>query len=184
MTVQLLASSWIKSARCTYKSSLGSVIASSWPSHRLKASGPIIDALRLLAFQLSGPVYLPLTPSSFSSAMSLKDEKVAALEYDEKGSDPISSLNAELPDGELLAPDVRPSAEGQLVRMLDMRLLPTIILIFIMNYIDVRHDRRSYRPPAHLPACAQRLAVTSARLKGLEQDLGLTGEMTSFTSGL
>ncbi|RDX53994.1 MFS general substrate transporter [Lentinus brumalis] len=87
--------------------------------------------------------------------MSLKDEKVAALEYDEKGSDPISSLNAELPDGELLAPDVRPSAEGQLVRMLDMRLLPTIILIFIMNYID-------------------RLAVTSARLKGLEQDLGLT----------
>ncbi|EMD33116.1 hypothetical protein CERSUDRAFT_118171 [Gelatoporia subvermispora B] len=39
--------------------------------------------------------------------------------------------------------------------MLDCRLLPTIVLIFIMNYID-------------------RTAVTSARLKGLEQDLGLT----------
>lgn len=43
-----------------------------------------------------------------------------------------------LPDGELLAADVRPSAERRLVRMLDMRLLPTIIVIFIMNYIDVR----------------------------------------------
>ncbi|EJF57577.1 MFS general substrate transporter [Dichomitus squalens LYAD-421 SS1] len=59
-----------------------------------------------------------------------------------------------LPDGELLAADVRPAAERRLVRALDMRLLPTIILVFIMNYID-------------------RVAVTAARLKGLEQDLGL-----------
>ncbi|KAI0753050.1 MFS general substrate transporter [Daedaleopsis nitida] len=58
-------------------------------------------------------------------------------------------------DGELLAKDVRPAAERKLVRTLDFRLLPTIILIFIMNYID-------------------RVAVTAARLKGLEQDLGLT----------
>lgn len=41
------------------------------------------------------------------------------------------------PDGILLSPDRRPLAEQQLVRMLDMRLLPAIILIFIMNYIDV-----------------------------------------------
>ena len=46
--------------------------------------------------------------------------------------------NESLPDGELLATDVRPAAERRLVRMLDMRLLPTIIVIFIMNYIDVR----------------------------------------------
>ncbi|EJD07977.1 MFS general substrate transporter [Fomitiporia mediterranea MF3/22] len=49
----------------------------------------------------------------------------------------------------------RRTEEKRLVRKLDMRLLPTIILIFIMNYID-------------------RTAVTTARLKGLEQDLGLS----------
>ncbi|KAI0821331.1 MFS general substrate transporter [Irpex lacteus] len=58
-------------------------------------------------------------------------------------------------DAELLAEDIRPSAEKRLVRLLDFRLLPTIVLIFILNYID-------------------RTAVTAARLKGLEQDLGLT----------
>jgi hypothetical protein len=40
-------------------------------------------------------------------------------------------------DGELLHPDVRESAEKKLVRKLDMRLMPTIIIIFLMNYIDV-----------------------------------------------
>ena len=39
-------------------------------------------------------------------------------------------------DGELLGP-LRKSAEKELVRKLDMRLLPTIVVIFIMNYIDV-----------------------------------------------
>ncbi|KAF9817064.1 hypothetical protein IEO21_03646 [Rhodonia placenta] len=58
-------------------------------------------------------------------------------------------------DGDLLAKDVRPAAERQLVRQLDIRLMPTIIVIFIMNYID-------------------RSAVTSARLQGLTQDLHLT----------
>ncbi|KAF9029761.1 major facilitator superfamily domain-containing protein [Rhodocollybia butyracea] len=46
-------------------------------------------------------------------------------------------------------------AERRLLRKLDMRVMPTIVLIYIMNYID-------------------RNAVTTARLKGLEQDLGLT----------
>ncbi|KIK51602.1 hypothetical protein GYMLUDRAFT_265734 [Collybiopsis luxurians FD-317 M1] len=46
-------------------------------------------------------------------------------------------------------------AERKLLRTLDTRVLPTIILIYIMNYID-------------------RNAVTTARLKGLEQDLHLT----------
>ncbi|KAE9407362.1 MFS general substrate transporter [Gymnopus androsaceus JB14] len=46
-------------------------------------------------------------------------------------------------------------AERKLVRKLDMRVMPTIILIFIMNYID-------------------RNAITTARLKGLEQDLHLS----------
>ncbi|EIW80769.1 MFS general substrate transporter [Coniophora puteana RWD-64-598 SS2] len=56
---------------------------------------------------------------------------------------------------QLLAPNVRPSAERKLVRKLDLRLMPTIFIIFLLNYID-------------------RVAVTSARLQGLEQDLGLS----------
>ncbi|THU92751.1 MFS general substrate transporter [Dendrothele bispora CBS 962.96] len=48
----------------------------------------------------------------------------------------------------------RDYVERKLVRKLDMRLLPTIIVIFIMNYID-------------------RNGVTTARLQGLETDLGL-----------
>ncbi|KAI0767023.1 major facilitator superfamily domain-containing protein [Fomes fomentarius] len=57
--------------------------------------------------------------------------------------------------GDLLARDVRPAAERKLVRMLDTRLLPTVILIYIMNYTD-------------------RSAITAARLKGIQGDLGLT----------
>ncbi|KAJ8591075.1 MFS general substrate transporter [Rhizopogon salebrosus TDB-379] len=58
-------------------------------------------------------------------------------------------------DGYILDSEIRLTAEKKLVRKLDFRLLPTIVIIFIMNYID-------------------RVAVTSARLKGLEADLGLT----------
>ena len=39
--------------------------------------------------------------------------------------------------GDLLSPEVRVDAERHLVRKLDMRLLPTIVLIYIMNSIDV-----------------------------------------------
>jgi hypothetical protein len=51
----------------------------------------------------------------------------------------------------------RALAERKLVRKLDMRLLPTIFLIFIMNYID-------------------RNGITTARLKGMQQDLNINGE--------
>ncbi|KAK7691721.1 hypothetical protein QCA50_005121 [Cerrena zonata] len=70
---------------------------------------------------------------------------VEHIEHDSKIDDP---------DGELLTPDRRAEAEKRLIRLLDMRLLPTIVLIFIMNYID-------------------RTAVTAARLKGIQSDLGL-----------
>ena len=40
-------------------------------------------------------------------------------------------------DGELLLAGVRQHAERRLVSRLDLRLLPTIVLIFILNYIDV-----------------------------------------------
>ena len=54
----------------------------------------------------------------------------------ERKSD-VSSLHDTKDDAFLLGDNVRPAAERALVRKLDMRLLPTIILIFIMNYIDV-----------------------------------------------
>ncbi|PCH36563.1 MFS general substrate transporter [Wolfiporia cocos MD-104 SS10] len=68
--------------------------------------------------------------------------------------DPAESISSA--DGILVDPIVRQAAEKKLVRLLDTRLLPTIIVIYLLNYID-------------------RVAVTSARLQGLEQDLNLTG---------
>ena len=43
-------------------------------------------------------------------------------------------------DGVLLENDKRVSAERRLVKKLDHRLLPTIIVIYIMNFIDVRQS--------------------------------------------
>ena len=44
-------------------------------------------------------------------------------------------------DGVLLESDKRASAERRLVKKLDYRLLPTIIVIFIMSFVDVRQPR-------------------------------------------
>ncbi|KAF8967940.1 MFS transporter [Flammula alnicola] len=66
-----------------------------------------------------------------------------------------SEHSSDSDDGYLLTPERRASAERKLKAKLDRRLLPTIVVIYIMNYID-------------------RTAVTSARLKGLEQDLHLS----------
>jgi hypothetical protein len=41
-------------------------------------------------------------------------------------------------DGVLLETDKRASSEMRLVKKLDHRLLPTIVVIYIMNFIDVR----------------------------------------------
>ena len=66
------------------------------------------------------------------------DEKhEASVEQIEHNKNDQASVDTKLPDGELLEPEVRARAERRLVRTLDMRLLPTIIVIFIMNYIDV-----------------------------------------------
>ena len=44
-------------------------------------------------------------------------------------------------DGVLLETDKRASAERRLVKKLDHRLLPTIVVIYIMNFIDVRQPQ-------------------------------------------
>ena len=63
-----------------------------------------------------------------------KEQDVAVQCYEENGP---SNTSSRALDGELLAPDIRPAAEKRLVRMLDSRLLPAIILILLMNYIGV-----------------------------------------------
>lgn len=75
-----------------------------------------------------------MTLSHRSSIHNVDKKDGSSVEHVEKASDAAILIDA---DAELLAPDVRPTAEKHLVRMLDMRLLPTIVLIFILNYIDV-----------------------------------------------
>lgn len=41
-------------------------------------------------------------------------------------------------DQEILQVEARRIAERRLVRKLDFRLLPTVVVIYFMNYIDVR----------------------------------------------
>ena len=78
--------------------------------------------------------------------MSSSDEKHdITVDHVENHESPSPDLTKERED-ELLAAEVRATAERRLVRTLDMRLLPTIIVIFIMNYIDV-----SINAPPHSP---------------------------------
>ncbi|KAJ7816505.1 major facilitator superfamily domain-containing protein, partial [Mycena olivaceomarginata] len=55
----------------------------------------------------------------------------------------------------------RQREEQRLLRKLDIRLVPAIFVIYVMNYVN-------------------RTAITAARLKGLEHDLGLSGELSSY----
>jgi hypothetical protein len=54
-----------------------------------------------------------------------------------------------------MTPEQRADAEARLRRKIDFRLLPMVILMYIMNYLD-------------------RNNIAAARLAGLEADLGLT----------
>ncbi|KAG1900982.1 major facilitator superfamily domain-containing protein [Suillus fuscotomentosus] len=78
---------------------------------------------------------------------------------EEKKSDSFTENVVPVPDDgddfRLLSADARKAAERALVRKLDCRLMPTAVVIYLLNYID-------------------RVAITAARLQGLEQDLGLT----------
>ncbi len=76
--------------------------------------------------------------------------------------------NADVPVRRLEAPELvrnltteeRQAAEKRLVRRIDRRLLPMLILMYIMNYLD-------------------RNNIAAARLAGLEADLKLTGTQYS-----
>ncbi|KAJ7057688.1 MFS general substrate transporter [Mycena amicta] len=101
---------------------------------------------------------LSLPPRTTRTYMAASKEKTHPNDVEHIARAQNPHKTAEYDSGDLL-PDVgtpeRVRMERKLVRKLDIRLLPTIILIFIMNYID-------------------RNGITTARLKGLEQDLGLS----------
>ena len=80
---------------------------------------------------------LPQSLRVFRNDFGMDGNYNVSVEQIEREKDDDISDTTKLEDGELLLPDVRVEAERQLVRTLDMRLLPTIIIIFIMNYIDV-----------------------------------------------
>ncbi|KAJ0333132.1 hypothetical protein COL922a_011009 [Colletotrichum nupharicola] len=80
---------------------------------------------------------------------------------------PLPELLRDLTEDELK------DLEKKLIRKVDMRMLPTMILIYIMNYLD----RLVSSVSKHRPQTKRRIrnAIGSARLGGLEKDLGLTG---------
>ncbi|GJJ12926.1 hypothetical protein Clacol_007173 [Clathrus columnatus] len=88
---------------------------------------------------------MPFNPTIRRPAITFTNTRITqeAVELNETASDPIFDAKR------------RAKAERALTWRLDLRLMPMIALIFIMNYID-------------------RTAVTAARLQGLEEDLGLS----------
>ncbi|KAF7314779.1 Tartrate transporter [Mycena kentingensis (nom. inval.)] len=112
----------------------------------------IIEALSVRTF-IARLVLVPSFPTQRRTTMSTGSEN-------EKGDVVHNEVAPDAPaERKLLLPapgsPERVALERKLIRRLDFRLLPTIFIIYIMNYID-------------------RNGITTARLKGLEQDLGLT----------
>ena len=98
-------------------------------------------------------------------------ETIGASTLEDVSSIPSSSVT-KLPES---GSHERMLAERKLVRKLDMRLLPTIFLIFILNYIDVWGYLYFICACCALLWINQRNGVTTARLKGMQQDLHING---------
>lgn len=122
---------------------------------------------------ITSSVELASTPSQSLSAMtlhSIEDEKIIAqVEHVEVTADE---------DGVPMS-EQREQAEKRLVRLLDMRLLPTIIFIFLMNYTDVS---LWLKMTGCLTCSMKRNALTAARVEGLQEDLHLTGTQCSTST--
>ncbi|KAG1740864.1 major facilitator superfamily domain-containing protein, partial [Suillus paluster] len=82
--------------------------------------------------------------------MSIDEEKKS-----ESFTENVAVVSNNADDSMLLTLDARKAGERALVRKLDRRLMPTAVIIYLLNYID-------------------RVAITAARLQGLEADLGLS----------
>ncbi|EIW80619.1 MFS general substrate transporter [Coniophora puteana RWD-64-598 SS2] len=88
--------------------------------------------------------------------MPCEDDLKHASSLDDPGSASQEKIEDERKDEvDVLPEESRRAAERKLVRKLDCRLMPTVVVIYLLNYLD-------------------RVAVTSARLQGLERDLKLS----------
>lgn len=100
--------------------------------------------------------------SSSNNTFSIHAGNKRTIEYDVNAdnieSADVGSKTARAPPQYVvsLSPEERQRAEKALVRKIDLRLIPPIIAMYILNYID-------------------RNAIASARLGGLEADLNLKG---------
>lgn len=90
----------------------------------------------------------PSTPSSKATDRQIE-------EVDKEQDVRVKEAPVTEDDFRLLSEEERKAGEARIKRMLDMRLMPMTIIIFLLNYID-------------------RTAVTAARLQGLQTDLNLT----------
>lgn len=116
------------------------------------------------------PLIIMGTTQSPLENIERKDQLEASVELVES-----ALVEAVAPDLDvwILAPDARPAAEKQLVRMLDFRLLPAIILIFILNYIDVSTLSPLYEHTSNgLTACSE-LRFLPLAFKALNKISGL-----------
>ena len=75
-----------------------------------------------------------------------------------------------------LTPEEREVLEKKLKRKIDLRLLPAVIIMYIMNYIDRCVGSVLFVPCAVPWLTAGRISnnIAAARLAGLERDLNLT----------
>lgn len=98
------------------------------------------------------------SPTDYSEKPSGKDinndlDNVPATPYNTQVSRP-AMVPPELVAA--MSPERRVEAENQLRRRIDYRLMPMVVIMYIMNYLD-------------------RNNIAAARLGGLEDDLGLKG---------
>lgn len=79
----------------------------------------------------------------------------------------------------LMSPEERDQLEKKLIRKIDIRILPMIVVMYILNYID-RYGSFStfYRTTTKQYA---RNNIASARFAGLEDDLKLNSSGTQFS---
>jgi len=65
------------------------------------------------------------------------------------GGEKTASFKEEPDDFVLLRGENRKAAERHVVRKLDMRLMPTVVILFLMNYIDVSRSIVTRASVAH-----------------------------------
>ncbi|SPO06720.1 related to nicotinamide mononucleotide permease [Cephalotrichum gorgonifer] len=80
-----------------------------------------------------------------------------------------------------MTPEYRASLEKRLKKKIDLRLLPTIVIMYILNYIDrcvppaTLNLNLSIAAQAYPPRPSNRNNIAAAALAGLKDDLNLTG---------